>query len=109
MHNQFILTLPRIAWDGRLLVIGFASGRIPAPPANLILLKSCSVVGVFWGESARREPEQYARNIASLMDWWREGKLRPHISATYPLERAGEAIRQLAERQAKGKIIVTVG
>jgi NADPH2:quinone reductase len=96
------------AWNGRFLVIGFAAGDIPKMPMNLPLLKGCSVVGVFWGAFTGKEPERHRQNLAELMGWWREGKLRPHVSATYPLERAGEAIRELADRKAKGKVVVTV-
>ena len=96
------------AWNGRFLVIGFAAGDIPKLPLNLPLLKGCSVVGVFWGAFVGREPEHHARNVAQLIDWWQQGKLRPHVSSTYPLEEAGRAIRELADRKAKGKVIVTV-
>jgi NADPH2:quinone reductase len=96
------------AWEGRFLVIGFAAGGIPKIPLNLPLLKGCSVVGVFWGAFVGREPERNQANVAELIDWWQEGKLRPHVSSTYPLERAGEAIRELADRKAKGKVVVTV-
>ena len=97
------------AWDGRFLVIGFAAGDIPAIPLNLTLLKGCQIVGVFWGAFVGRDPEQHRRNVEELVDWWRTGRLRPHVSSTYPLERAGEAIRELADRKAKGKVVVTVG
>ncbi|HMC43648.1 MAG TPA: NADPH:quinone oxidoreductase family protein [Acidimicrobiales bacterium] len=97
------------AWDGRFLVIGFAAGDIPKIPLNLPLLKSCSVVGVFWGAFAAREPERHRENVRELVGWWQEGKLRPHVSSTYPLDRAGEAIRELADRRAKGKVVVTIG
>ena len=100
--------LRSMAWEGRFLVIGFAAGEIPKVPLNLALLKSCDIVGVFWGAFVGRERERHRANIAELMQWWREGKLRPHVSSTYPLERAGEAIRELADRKAKGKVVVTV-
>jgi NADPH2:quinone reductase len=96
------------AWDGRFLVIGFASGDIPRIPLNLPLLKGCQVVGVFWGAFAAREATRHEENVAELMQLWRTGQLRPHVSATYPLEQAPEAIRQLADRRATGKIVVTV-
>jgi NADPH2:quinone reductase len=101
--------LRAMAWNGRFLVIGFASGDIPKIPLNLPLLKGCSVVGVFWGAFAGREPQRHRDNVSELLRWWQEGKLRPHVSSTYPLERAGEAIRELADRKAKGKVVVTVG
>jgi NADPH:quinone reductase len=96
------------AWDGRFLVIGFAAGDIPKIPLNLPLLKGCSVVGVFWGAFAGREPERHRQNTAELLRLWKEGKLRPHVSSTYPLERAPEAIRELADRKAKGKVVVAI-
>jgi len=96
------------AWDGRFLVIGFAAGDIPKIPLNLALLKSCSIVGVFWGAFVGREPERNKANIDELMAMWTEGKLRPHVSETFPLERGGEAIRALADRKALGKVVVTI-
>ena len=94
-------------WDGRYLVVGFPAG-IPAPPLNLTLLKSISIVGVFWGAAVMRDPAAHAANMADLFRLWSEGKVRPRISAAYPLERAGEAIRALGERSAMGKVVVTV-
>jgi NADPH2:quinone reductase len=96
------------AWDGRYLVVGFAAGEIPRIPLNLPLLKQCSIVGVFWGAFVGREPERHRRNVEELLELWRSGAIRPHVSATYPLERAGEAIRELADRKAQGKVVVTV-
>ena len=97
------------AWEGRFLVIGFAAGDIPAIPLNLALLKGCQIVGVFWGAFVGREPDRHRHNVEELVDWWRTGRLRPHVSSTYPLERAGEALRELVDRKAKGKVVVTVG
>jgi NADPH2:quinone reductase len=97
------------AWNGRFLVVGFAAGDIPKIPLNLTLLKGCSVVGVFWGSFAGREPQRNQANTDLLVQWWQEGKLNPHVSETYPLEEASTAIRRLADRQAKGKIVVTMG
>jgi NADPH2:quinone reductase len=96
------------AWEGRFLVIGFADGEIPRIPLNLTLLKSCSIVGVFWGAFVGRERQRHRENVAELMQWWQEGKLHPHVSSTYPLDRASEAIRELADRKAKGKVVVTI-
>jgi NADPH2:quinone reductase len=95
------------AWNGRFLVIGFPAG-IPRIPLNLTLLKGCSVVGVFWGAHVGREPERHRQNIDELLQLWRDGRLRPHVSSVYPLERAGEAIRELADRRALGKVVVQV-
>ena len=96
------------AWNGRFLVIGFAAGDIPRIPLNLPLLKGCSVVGVFYGAFAAREPARQQENVTELLNWWGEGKLRPHVSATYPLERAGESLRALADRKVVGKVVVTI-
>ncbi|MBA4803681.1 MAG: NADPH:quinone oxidoreductase family protein [Brevundimonas sp.] len=94
-------------WDGRYLVVGFPAG-IPAPPLNLTLLKSTSIVGVFWGAAVMRDPAGHAANMADLFRLWGEGRIRPRISATWPLAQAGEAIRALGERNALGKVVVTV-
>jgi NADPH:quinone reductase len=96
-----------IAWQGRFLVVGFPAG-IARLPLNLTLLKSCDVCGVFWGGFAAREPERNAAHVEQLFRWWAEGKIAPKISATYPLERAGEAIAALGERRAIGKLVVTL-
>ena len=101
--------LRSIAWRGRLLVVGFAAGEIPKIPLNLTLLKGCAIVGVFWGEFTKREPESFAAAMAKLGRWYGEGRLKPHISATLPLERAAEALTLMAERKVKGKVVLTVG
>jgi NADPH2:quinone reductase len=99
--------LRAIAWEGRFLVVGFPAG-IAKLPLNLTLLKSCDVVGVFWGAFARRDPAANARNIAELMQLYEQGKIKPLISERYPLPKAGDAIKKLASRQAMGKIVVTM-
>lgn len=96
------------AWRGRLLVIGFANGDIPKLPANLMLLKGCSVVGVFLGEYLKREPAQSQRDLVVLLDWLRDGRIRPRIADRYPLARGGEAIRRLMDRNVVGKVVVEV-
>jgi NADPH2:quinone reductase len=101
--------LRSLAWRGRLLVVGFAAGEIPKIPINLTLLKGCSIVGVFWGDWTRREPERFAERIRQLDRWFQEGKLKPHVSETMPFERAGEAIGKMASRQVKGKLVLTMG
>ena len=98
-----------IAWRGRLLVVGFAAGEIPKLPLNLPLLKGAALVGVFWGDFARREPRRFAESIRQLGAWYREGKLRPHVSQTLPLAKAAEALKLMAARQVKGKLVLTVG
>ena len=99
--------LRSIAWEGRYLVVGFPAG-IPRLPLNLTLLKSCDVCGVFWGAFAAREPEANRAHIAGLFTLWEEGKIAPRVTATYPLERAGEAIAALGDRKAAGKLVVAV-
>jgi NADPH2:quinone reductase len=94
-------------WDGRFLVIGFPAG-IPRLPLNLTLLKSCHIVGVFWGAFVARDPKGHAANLADLFRLYKEGAIRPHISNRYPLERAAEAIKELSERRAKGKVVITI-
>jgi NADPH2:quinone reductase len=101
--------LRSIAWRGRLLVVGFAAGEIPKIPLNLTLLKGCSIVGVFWGEFTRREPQRFAQAMEKLARWFAEGKLKPHISGTFPLERAADALTLMAERKVKGKVVLTAG
>jgi NADPH:quinone reductase len=97
-----------LAWRGRLLVVGFAAGEIPKLALNLALLKGAAVVGVFWGDFARREPKAFADSVQQLGRWYGEGRLRPHVSQTLPLERAADAIKLLASRRAKGKIVLTM-
>jgi NADPH:quinone reductase len=96
-----------MAWQGRYLVVGFAAGDIPKIPTNLLLLKSSALLGVFWGAAVQRDPAQNARNMAALMTWLDQGKLKPHISATYPLTRAVEALNTVMQRKVMGKVILT--
>jgi len=98
--------LRAIAWEGRFLVIGFTAG-IPSIPLNLALLKSCQIVGVFYGAMTAREPERSAEISNQLIEWVADGRLAPHVSGRYPLERAGEALRALIDRRAAGKLVVT--
>jgi len=94
-------------WEGRYLVIGFTAG-IPSVPLNLTLLKSCDIQGVFWGAFTARDPKRNQEHLAEIMRWTVEGKIKPYISARFPLARAGEAIRMLADRKAQGKVVVTM-
>ena len=100
--------LRSLAWRGRLLVVGFAAGEIPKIPLNLTLLKGCSIVGVFWGDFTRREPERFRETMAQLGAWWADGKIRPHVSAQFPLDRAREALNLMAERKVVGKVVITM-
>jgi NADPH2:quinone reductase len=97
-----------IAWEGRILVIGFASGSISELPVNLTLVKNMSVVGVYWGAYRRRDPAVLQRSWQQLLEWLAEGALSPHVSATYPLEEAPAAFASLMERRATGKIVVEI-
>jgi len=98
--------LRSMAWGGRYLVIGFASGEIPRLPLNLTLLKGCSIVGVFWGSFTARDPKRHLQYVAELMQLYEAGKLRPHISARYSFDEVALALRDLAERRARGKILL---
>ena len=99
--------LRAVAWEGRYLVVGFPAG-IPKLPLNLTLLKSCDVCGVFWGAFAARDPKANAGHVAELFRLWEAGTINPRVSATFPLERAGEAIAAMAAREAIGKLVVTL-
>lgn len=94
-------------WEGRFLVIGFPAG-IPKLPLNLTLLKSCDVRGVFWGAAVARDPKAHQQNVAELFELYKAGKIRPHVSNSYPLEKAADAIRELQDRKAQGKVVVTL-
>ena len=95
-----------IAWGGKYLVVGFAEGDIPALPLNLPLLKGASVVGVFWGEFARRDPKKNLANLRQLLTWMGEGKVKPHISARYALADVPQALKDMAGRQVTGKAVI---
>jgi NADPH2:quinone reductase len=99
--------LRAIAWGGRLLVIGFAAGEIPKIPLNLTLLKGASIVGVFWGQFMMKDPGAASGQFRQLLAWVAEGKLKPHVHAALPLERAAEAMRILLDRKVQGKIVLT--
>jgi NADPH2:quinone reductase len=101
------LALRSIAWRGRLLVVGFAAGDIPKIPLNLTLLKGCSIVGVYWGDFARREPDRFAEAMKQLGRWHAEGRIRPRVSQTFALERAAEALQLMADRKVSGKLVLT--
>ena len=100
--------LRSVDWGGRILIIGFASGTIPDIPANLPLLRGISIVGVFWGTFAEREPESNRNNMRELLAWFEQGKLKPCISRTNSLEDAPLAMKALLERHAVGKLVVTL-
>jgi NADPH2:quinone reductase len=95
-------------WRGRYLVIGFAAGDIPRIPLNLTLLKGSAIVGVFWGEFMRREPQRGADELAQLLRWMREERLRPLITGRFALENAGAALAAVYERKVTGKLLITM-
>ncbi|SAL12238.1 alcohol dehydrogenase [Caballeronia choica] len=95
-----------IAWRGRYLVVGFANGEIPKLPFNLALLKGASIVGVFWGEHMKREAELGSAGFQRMIDWIREGKLRPHVSKRYTLDETPQALDDMAHRRVTGKIVI---
>lgn len=97
-----------LAWNGRYLVVGFAAGTIPQIPLNLPLLKGASIVGVFWGQFTMTETALHIDNMRELIDWYAQGKLKPHVSQTFPLEKAGDALRLMMARGAQGKVVLTV-
>lgn len=99
-------TLRSMAWNGRYLVVGFAAGDIPRVPLNLPLLKGCAIVGVFWGEFVAREGQRSRAEFRELFTWLAQGKLTPHIGATYPLEHAADALDALMQRKVTGKVVV---
>ena len=97
-----------IAWNGRYLVVGFAGGQIPSLPLNLPLIKGASIVGVFWGAFTAANPKLHQENMAELLRWYSEGKLKPHISKHFTLAKGAEAIRYLMDRKATGKVVINV-
>ena len=101
--------LRSLAWKGRLMVIGFASGEIPRPPLNIPLLKGCDIRGVYWGEFTAREPEAHRQNLAELMDWAKSGTLSVHIYAKYAVEDFRNAFEAIAKRQTLGKTLLRFG
>lgn len=100
--------LRAIAWEGRYLVIGFAAGQIPKIPLNLALLKSCQIVGVFWGAFAQKFPGKNMQLMMQLIQWFNTGDIKPHIHATYPLEDAPKALEEMMARKVKGKVVITM-
>jgi NADPH:quinone reductase len=98
-----------IAWRGRYLVIGFAQGGIPALPLNLALLKGASIVGVFWGDFARREPKASAKALGELAQWYAQGKVKPVIDSRLPMEQLPQAYARMGSRQVRGKLVMTNG
>lgn len=106
--DAFDQALRAVNWEARMLVIGFAAGRIQSVPANLILVKNIAVIGVVWGAQAARDPALISRNLAELLRWWEAGRLKPVIAKTFPLAEAGAAMAALLSRRYPGKIVLEV-
>jgi NADPH2:quinone reductase len=102
------IALRSLGWRGRLLVVGFAAGEIPKIPLNLALLSERSIIGVFWGDWVRRNPQDHYENMQTLASWFAKGTIKPFISETYSLDQAKDAIKHLASRQALGKVAVEI-
>ena len=104
----FEASLRAIAWEGRIVIIGFAGGGVPQIPANILLVKNCSAVGFYWGSYRRQAPDRLAAQFADLFRWFEQGKLKPHVSHRLPLGRAAEAFELLQSRKATGKVVVEI-
>ena len=107
--DLFDAALRSIAWEGRIIVIGFAGGRIPQIPANLLLVKNCSAVGFYWGSYRAKDPARVRASFETLLGWVADGRLKPHVSESFPLDDAAKAIRVLQSRKATGKVVLTMG
>jgi NADPH:quinone reductase len=107
--DAFDQCLRSIAWGGRLIVIGFASGRVPQIPANLVLVKNCDVIGFYWGSYRKHQPELVWKSQETLLSWYEGGRLKPHISHQIDLADAARAMTLMAERKSTGKIVLTTG
>ncbi len=104
----FMQSLRCIAWNGRILVIGFASGNIASAPTNLPLLKNCSIVGVFWGAWRERNPEGHNENMEKILHWWKLKKIRPKVSMIFELQNTKDALHALMNRKVIGKAIIKI-
>lgn len=107
--DMFDAALRATAWEGRILVVGFAGGRIPAPPANLLLVKNIATIGVFWGAYRKRSPAVLRQSFARLFAWWSDGKLKPHVSHRLPLAAVAEGMELLLTRKSTGKVVLVTG
>jgi NADPH:quinone reductase len=107
--DAFDASLRSIAWGGRIIVIGFASGRIPQAPANILLVKNIDVIGFYWGSYQARKPELLRDSYSKLLHWFEEGKLKPHVSAQMDLSEVAQAMALLQSRKSTGKVVLTTG
>lgn len=106
--EQFRAALSAMKWEGRMLPLGFASGDIPQIPANLVLVKNISILGLYWGAYARNRPEVMTDSLKTLFGWWAEGKIKPHVSHVVPLAEAATGLDLLRERKATGKVVIKI-
>lgn len=107
--DAFDAALRSIAWEGRVVIIGFASGRIPQIPANIALVKNLSIIGFYWGSYQSRKPELLQQSFAQLLRWFEAGKLKPHVSQRFDLKDVANALDLMRKRQSTGKVVLTVG
>jgi NADPH2:quinone reductase len=107
--DAFDASLRCVAWGGRIIVIGFASGRIPQIPANIVLVKNVDIIGFYWGSYQSRKPELLRQCYSQLFRWFDEGKLKPHVSARFELADAARALDFLRQRKSTGKVVLTTG
>lgn len=107
--DLFDASVRLLSWEGRLLVVGFASGRIPQAPANILLVKNCSVVGFFWGAYRKNGPAVMRASFEELLNWYAAGRLKPHVSKRYDLAEAGQAMTEMQQRRITGKVILVTG
>jgi NADPH2:quinone reductase len=105
---MFDAALRAIAWEGRIVLVGFASGSVPQIPANILLVKNAAALGFYWGSYRRRDPARLRASFSTLFRWHAEGRLRPLVSHALPLVRAAEAIRLLRDRKSTGKVVLTI-
>jgi NADPH2:quinone reductase len=107
--DAFDAALRSIAWEGRIVIIGFASGRIPQIPANIALVKNLSIIGFYWGSYQSRKPELLQQSFAHLFRWFEEGKLKPHVSQRFDLKDVTNALELMHQRRSTGKVVLTMG
>jgi NADPH2:quinone reductase len=107
--SAFDASLRATVQGGRILVVGFASGTVPQIPANIILVKNISVIGYYWGAHRKLDPSLINRSFAELLDWFEQGRLKPHVSHVLPLADASKALALLTDRKSTGKVVLTIG
>jgi NADPH2:quinone reductase len=106
--SAFDASLRAVNWNARLIHVGFASGQVPQVPANILLVKNIAAIGFYWGSYRKHRPEWLEPEFRDLFQWWREGKLKPHVSHRLPLEEAARALGLLLDRRSTGKVVLTM-